>query len=331
MNKNKLFNLMLVVAIGLSAYFLSQLYILLDPLVIGILLGMAVRLIISFIPRLSTGLEISPRPFIFLGIILYGINLKFHKLLTIMPLAWLQLIVSMVVIFWLAGFLGKLLKINEKTSILTAVGTAICGASAIVMATPTIKAEKEDTGKALIAITLWGLIGVFLSPIIQKLLAMSEGAYALFVATTLPQTGMVKMAALFLGKNVEALALSIKVARTALIIPVLIILAILFREKEENQPLNSEKNGWNFPSIFWALAGFVLVGLLFSFFPILNPYAEIIKPYSTIVWTLAMAGIGLTIEIKSLIKGISRPLILGLFIWLAGIAIFMLGYWTIIK
>lgn len=324
----KLPGLIIVVVIGLVAYYLSQFYIIFDSLVVGLLLGMIIRLILGASPRFLPGLEAAPYLFIPLGIVLYGANLNLHKLSVVTPLAWLQLIVSAITIFWLASFLEQWLKIGGKTSILTAVGTAICGASAIIMASPIVKAKKEDTGKALLVITIWGLIGVFLYPFIQKLLAMPENAYALFTATTLPQTGFVKMAALFLGKSVETLALSIKVARTALIIPVLIIFAVIFRkEGEDGEPAITELKT---KVIYWALAGFILLGLLFSFIPELIPYAKTIQPWSAILWTLALTSIGLTIELKSLLKELFRPLILGILIWLVAIAIFMFGYWAII-
>ncbi len=320
----KLPGLILAIIIGLAAYFLSQIHILFDPLVLGILLGMIARLIIGANFRFLSGLEIAPHLFIPLGIVLYGTNLNLYKLSEISPLAWLQLIVSILIIFWLTNFIGQLLKIDKKTSILTAVGMAICGASAIIMVAPAIKAKKEDAGNALLTITFLGLAVVFLYPFIQKLFSIPENTYALFSATTLSQTGFVKMAALFLSKNAETLALSIKVARTALIIPVLIILSIIFREEKNEEEVTLVKS----KIIYWSMAGFILAGLSFSFIPGLIFYAKIMKPYSAILWTLALTSIGLTIEIKSLLKNLFRPLILGFILWLTAVIIFMFGYWT---
>lgn len=319
----------LAATIGVAAYYLSQLHILLDPLVVGILLGILVRLFIGDRQLFSSGLEFSPRLFIPVGIVLYGVNLEFQKLSQVMPIAWLQLAVSMVVVFWLAGFLGQWFKIGGKTGVLTAVGTAICGVSAVVMAAPAVKAEREDIGKALLAVVLWGIVGAFLYPFIQKFTGMSGEIYALFSATTLQTTGAVKTAVAFLGKNVETLALSIKLARTALIIPIIAVLAVVFGKENSETADNGIKQNSPF-FVYWALAGFVLAGVLFSFVPDLTAYVKTIKPYSAILWTLAMASIGLTIDIKNLLKNLARPLALGLFLWLGMIAIFMIGYWLII-
>lgn len=318
--------LILAIVIGAGAYYLSQFHILLDPLVVGILFGIFIRLAIGNSLIFAPGLEFTPRFIIPIGIVLYGVNLEFQKLSKVMPMAWLQMLVGMAVIFWLANFFGKLLKINEKTSILTAIGTAICGASAVAMAGPTVKAEKEDMGKALLVVVFWGIIGAFIYPFIQKFLIMPADIYALFAATTLHTTGAVKTAVLFLGKNTEALALSIKLARTALIIPIIIALSVFFRKEKEEESAARVNNIY----IYLALTGFVMTGILFSFIPELTGYVKTIKPYSAILWTLAMTSIGLTIDIKNLLNDLVKPLALGFLVWLGAIAVFMLGYWLII-
>lgn len=318
--------LIFAVIIGVASYYLSKFHVLLDPLMIGILFGIITRLFIGNRQLLSFGLEFSPRILIPLGVVLYGVNLEFQKLSNVMPMAWLQMLVMIVVIFWLADFFGRWLKINGKISVLIAVGTAICGASAIMMAAPTVKAEKEDTGKALLIVVFFGVIGAFLYPSIQKFLAMPIDIYALFAATTLHTTGAVKTAVLFLGKNTGILALSIKLARTALIVPIIIALVFIF-QKEQN---SSEVKSRSTLIIYLSLAGFIFVGLLFSFVPGLTAHMKILKSYSAILWTLAMASIGLTIDIRNLLKDFARPLLLGLLVWLGAIAIFMLGYWLII-
>lgn len=333
MNKN-IFGLISAIVVGVAAFYLSKSYPLFDSLVLGLLLGILTRLFFDIFHFPISGTESVSRFLVFTGLVLYGVNLKLDKLAEISVVTWLQVIVGIIVVFWLAIIAGKRLKICAKGSVLTAVGTAICGASAIIMSAFVIKAEKKDIGRALLAITVWGLMGVVLYPYIQKLLAMSADSYAVFTATTLSQTGFVKMAALYLGKSVESAALSIKVIRTALIIPILFILAIWFKEEKTALPAvngNGEKES-SFKWLYLALAGFVLAGISFSFLPVLFPYAKTITSLGigVILWTIAMASIGLGIEIKSFLAGFSRFLVLGLLLWLALIVVFMFGYWAVL-
>jgi uncharacterized integral membrane protein (TIGR00698 family) len=227
-----------------------------------------------------------------------------------------------------------MLKVGKKTTILVAVGTAICGASAIAIASPVVKAEKEDTGRALIIVVLLSIIGALAYPFVQKFLMMPESIYAFFSAVTLHTTGAVKTAVSSFGKEVSDLALSIKLARTTLIIPVLAILALIFRKEqysaENSVPAVSQTSRFQPLSIYIALVGFVLVGLLFSFVSELGAYVKTIKPYSAIFWTLALTSIGLTVDTRSLFKSLVRPAALGVIVWFGSIAIFLLSYWLII-
>ncbi|MFA4890601.1 MAG: putative sulfate exporter family transporter [Candidatus Paceibacterota bacterium] len=329
----KLPGLILIVITAVTAYYLSNYYPLIDSLVAGIILGMVIRLIIGSSPFFLSGTEFFPSLLIPIGLVLYGVNLKFQKVLEVASLTWivwLQLFVGISVVFWLAGILGRRLKISQGTSILTAVGTAICGASAIIMVAPIIRAKKDDIGRALLTITLFGLIGVFLYPFIQKFFGMPKDIYALFTSTTLSQTGFVKMAASYLGTACKDLALSLKLIRTILIVPVLIILSIIFSKKEDEPIAQDEQDEIKKPFlIYWALAGFITVGLLFSFVPVLAPYAKTIQPYSVFIWTMALVSIGLMIDVRILFKEFPRAAFLGLILWLVAIAVFMFGYWAV--
>lgn len=335
----KLPGLILIVVTAVIAYYLSNYYPLLDSLVAGIILGMIIRTIVGSRPFFLFGTEFFPSLLIPIGLVLYGVNLKFQKVLEVSSLTllvWLQLFVGILIIFWLADIFSRRLKINQATGILTAIGTAICGASAIIMAAPIIRAKKDDIGRALLTITLWGLIGVFLYPFVQKFFGMSKEVYALFTSTTLHQTGFVKMAASHLGTACKDLAISLKLIRTILIVPILIILSIIFSKKEDEPAINPPtpnvpaQDGARKPFlIYWALAGFIIMGLLFSFVPTLTPYAKTIQPYSVFIWTMALASIGLMIDIRNLLKELPRVIFLGLILWLTIIAVFMLGYWAI--
>lgn len=319
----------LATAVGFAAYYLSQFNILLDSLLVGIVLGVLVRFFLRDCTAFFPGLEFASRLFIPLGIILYGAKLEFQKLLEVPLVAWFQLTVGALVVFAVAIIFAKRLSVGGKVGILSAVGTAICGASAIVITAPAIKATKKDIGNALIAVVFWGIIGAFLYPFIQKLLMISTDAYTLFSASTLQTTGSIKTAMAPFGEDALNLALSVKVARTALIIPILAVLVVIFRRvKVEDTGLDAGQAEAKSPFfINIALVGFVVMGFLFSLVPNMVAYAGIANTYATILWTLAMASIGLLIDARGLLKELGRPLVLGFLLWMAVITMFVLGYW----
>ncbi|NIA06631.1 MAG: putative sulfate exporter family transporter [Actinobacteria bacterium] len=306
--------------VGYAAFYVAGLHKVLDPLVVGIVLGMVVRLFIGQHDFFDEGLNLVARMIIPIGIIIYGVNIKFHKL-DIIPFAtWLQIIIGVIIIFGLNQLLCKRLSVASETGLLISVGTAICGASAIAFATPAVKAKSEDTGTSLLVITIWGLVGVICYPWLQEWLNMSSDNYALLCATTLHQTGLVKTAAAQQGSDCLQVAMTIKMARTCMIIVIICLLPWL------TGPKKSAERGPKCRSL-WFLGGFVLVGLAFSFLPGLRPYATKVKPFASLIWTMAMTSLGLTVDLRSVARKMARPLLLGLVLWLAVVINFFVGYY----
>lgn len=329
MNK-KLAGFILAIVVGLFAWWIAGFHKALDALVVGIVLGMVIRTFLGERAYLLPGLEFAPKFFIPLGIILYGVNLKFHKLIVVPGIFWLQLIIGMVVIFLVAVYLGRKLGIRDQLSLLIATGTSICGASAIALATPLVKADSEETGASLITITIFGLIGMFLYPLAITYFELSKTGYALLCATTLHQTGLVKTAAFAMGKDCLYLALSIKMARTALIIPIIGFLCWYTGRKTtegspERERREEKKEKFFLFRIPWFLWVFVLVGFLVSFIPTLAPLAKTLKPWAGFFWTFALTSIGLTVDLKRMLNVGGVPLIVGLATWLTAIGVFILG------
>jgi len=310
--------LLLAIVLGLFAYWLAGFHAAADALVVGIILGMIVRTIVGDRPHFLPGLDLAPRLFIPLGVILYGINLKFHRLASVPVVFWLQLLVGIVAIFLIARYLGRRLGVRDENSFLIATGTAICGASAIAIATPVVKGDSEDAGASLITITILGLFGMLLYPLVVTYFAFNKTEYAIFCATTLHMTGLVKAAALTMGQSCVKLALSIKMARTAMIIPVVGFLWWYFHRKER---IKKKSILLHIPWFMWV---FVAVGLLTSFVPGLAPLVAILKPWAGIFFTVALTSIGLTVDLKKMLNVGGAPLIVGLACWIAAIGAFVL-------
>ncbi len=308
------------VLIGYAAFYIAGFNKALDPLVAGIVLGIIARFFIGKRDFLDKGFAFIAKVLIPIGIVIYGVNLKFHQLNVIPLTTWLQIIIGVIIIFGLNYLLCSKLSVSTKTGLLISTGTAICGASAIAFATPAVEAESEHTGTSLLVITVWGLVGVISYPLLQKYIGMSVDNYALLCATTLPQTGLVKTAAAQYGSDCVQTAMTIKMARTCMII-VLVCLLPRLAGLRKSGCIGTKSHSQCF------LLGFILVGLAFSFIPQLRPYAKDVKPFAAILWTMAMTGLGLTVDLRTIAHKIVKPLLLGLLLWLAVVINFFTGYY----
>ena len=319
--KNFLPGILLSLTAGIGIWILAGLWSWLDPLIGGIICGMILRTIIGERPQLLPGLNWAPVILIPPGIIFYGANLHF-KFEVVSHLIWLQIFVGIIIVVWICSSLGRILRVDKPTSLLVAVGTVICGASAIMIARPTVGGDNRDTAKALLVITIWGIVGLIGLPYIAKLLDMNVLTQAQLYATTLHQTGFVKAAAAHNSQACLDSAMTIKIARTMMIIPLLLAVGMLshFEVLKKSGDKNFKVR------IPWYLWGFLASGLMFSFIPHLSPLIPYVSLGSSLLWTMAMVSIGLTVDIKEIVPSLGRPLILGLGAWLVLLAIFFYTY-----
>lgn len=181
----------LCIFIASAAFYISQLHPAFDALVISIITGILIGSFLTKNENMDEGIALALKFFLPLGISLYGsqLMLKGH------PFVWLQAIIPLVLLFSFTLFLSKIMKIPGNIGILLATGISICGASAVAIVSPLIRAKKDETSIAIISVMMVGLIGMVFYPVLRNLLNFSPEGYALWVGATLPMIGQVQVAA----------------------------------------------------------------------------------------------------------------------------------------
>lgn len=137
-------------------------------LVLGLVLAPLAARRSSWIP----GLELARGTILKLAVILIGLRLSLVEVgqlgLIALPLVLLAIIVGL----GLCLLLARLFGVDRRLATLLAVGTAICGASAIAATAPGLKARREEVCYAVACVALAGLIATLVYPaLLQKLLA----------------------------------------------------------------------------------------------------------------------------------------------------------------
>jgi uncharacterized membrane protein YadS len=131
-------------------------------------------------------------------------------------------------------------------------------------------------------------------------------------------TGFVKIAAGVLGDSCVNLALSIKMARTAMIIPIIGFLCW------HNAVKDGTEKKFILSYIPWFLWAFILMGFLTSFLPVLAPVIAPLKLCAEIIFTIALTSIGLNVDFKNVLDIGGGALITGLITWLSLVCVFVL-------
>ncbi len=210
-----------------------------------------------------------------------------------------------------AGWLlARWLRVGRTVGTLVAVGTAICGGSAIAAAGPVLGAEERELSVALGTVFLLNSVALLVFPPIGHAAGLGEPAFGLWAALAIHDTSSVVGAALQYGPVATAVATTVKLARALWIVPVTLGLGLLLRREGRE----AGRRGGAPP---WFILGFLGVAAAATWLPALRPagLAAAAVARQAMVLTLYLVGLGLSRE--SLRAVGARPLLLGLLLWLA--------------
>jgi uncharacterized integral membrane protein (TIGR00698 family) len=135
-----------------------------SPILVAILLGLALAGVARERPGWAPGLQLAAGPLLHLAVMLIGLRLSLAQLGSLGLQAVPMVLAALACGLGLAILLGRLLGTGTKLTALLAVGSAICGASAIAATAPALKPRPEETAYALACVALFGLAATLLYP-----------------------------------------------------------------------------------------------------------------------------------------------------------------------
>lgn len=300
-----------------------------SAIMMAIILGMIVANTVRLPDNIGPGLKFCSSTILRLGIMFLGIRLSLLGAgaftLVALPFVVVAISIGLVVV----GFLGRRLGLSRQMSGLIAVGTSICGATAIVATAPLIKANESEVTYSIACITIFGLAAMFFYPILGHYLFAEQPALAgLFLGTSIHETAQVAGAGLMYEAQYDApLALDIatvtKLVRNLCMIAVIPLVGYLYGS-ERSGPTTDAKSRW-WTMIPWFIIGFALMSALRTVgdlgdraFGILDAatwgmVVQFVRDTAEICLLLAMSAVGLTSMFAGLRQIGARPFVLGLF------------------
>jgi len=163
----------------------------------AILLGLAIANTTGTAELFRPGLAIAVRWVLRAGIILVGVKLSFFDVVKLG--AWGVPVVTAIIVAALltATWLARALRLSDRLGILAAASTAICGVTAAVAVGPAIDAEESEIAYTVANVTLFGLAAMLAYPFLaHALFGADSGAIGLFLGTGIHDTSQVMGAAL---------------------------------------------------------------------------------------------------------------------------------------
>jgi len=305
---------------------------------VAIIVGIIIRNTTGIKDYFSSGISFSLKYALRAGIILLGFRLSLVEALKLGALGIPLIIACISSGLFLTLYLTNKMKQSNRLGTLIAVGTGICGVTAIMATSPVIKAREDEISYAVANITIFGLTGMLLYPFIADFFFATEPIKAgMFLGTAIHDTAQVTGAALiydqmFDSTKVVDVATVTKLTRNLFIIVIIPFVSYLFfknsrfTEKESKGSENKLPKWYTFIPLF--VVGFLLCAFLrtigdvtlvnsgeaFGFMTLENWstfYNEVSSFGTTYLLGMAMAGVGLSTNF-AMFKGIGiKPFYIG--------------------
>jgi uncharacterized integral membrane protein (TIGR00698 family) len=219
-------------------------------------------------------------------------------------------------------FIGtRLLKMDREMSLICSIGSAICGASAVLASESVLRTSHAKTAVAVSTVALFGTISMFLYPMIYTYLPhnLSDASFGIYIGSSIHEVPQVIAAGNMINAGVAQTSTIVKMTRVLMLVPVLLIIGFIWKKIRTSLPYKPYEERREHSGIvpWWA---FIFVGAVAFNSMISIPPAIIssIRSVDIFLLTMAMGAIGMETT-KAKFKEVGgKPFILAfiLFVWL---------------
>ncbi len=244
------------------------------------------------------------------GIVLLGARFLLGDVRRLGGISLVLIAIELVLALTFMTYLGRAFKLKPKLVTLLAVGSSICGVSAIIAAQGAIEADEEDSSYAIAAILLLGALSLFLFPLIGHALHLSDHAYGLWTGLAVDNTAEATAAGALYSDAAGKVAVLAKTCRNATIGFIVLGYAIYWASKGQAAAVK-DKGAFLWKKFPKFVLGFLLISLLATVGFFSKPQLAAVGNLSRWAFLLTFAGVGLRTNLRELSKQGARPLIVG--------------------
>lgn len=290
-----------------------------SPVVLGIIVGMIFgnTLPAGALGRLRPGTAFAVKYILRAAIIFYGFRITFQNILEVGVSGLLVSAVMVTSTLLLGVFLGKkLFNMDPELALLTASGSAICGAAAVVATESVLHSESHKAIVAVSTVVFFGTISMFVYPALERfgILNMSSDIFGIYIGGSIHEVAQVVVAGNAVNEAAAASGIIVKMTRVMLLVPVLLSIGFFVIKKNK---ANGRASGQKFPIPYFVL-GFILVAGINSLNLFSTEVVNEINIADTFLLTMAMCALGMGTTFSKFKEAGTKPVYLAslLFVWL---------------
>ena len=336
---NALHGVLLIALFSCSAFYIAEIPFVkslsFSPLIVGIILGMFyANSLRNRLPEAWTpGIRYCSKQILRAGIVLYGFRLTLADVAAVgVPAVAVDAVVVAGTLL-LGVLFGRLMKLDKDTALLTATGSSICGAAAVLGAEPVVRGESYKTAIAVSTVVIFGTVSMFLYPVLYRaglLDGLGNAGVAIYTGATLHEVAHVAGAGNAMDPSgafgIAGTATITKMIRVMMLAPVLVIMGIaLSGRKSKDASGKAQKSKITIPWFAFGFIGIICLNSLLQYLLGVDSVKEIplngaIEYIDTFMLTMAMTALGTDTSIDKFKQAGAKPFVLAglLYIWLVG-------------
>lgn len=263
----------------------------LEAIVLAILIGAVVRtwIVRDFTP-FAHGTHVASGLILECSIVLLGAGSDLRALVAAGPAILLGVIVIVGVTLLFGTFIGQQFGLPRTHALLVAVGNAICGNSAISAAAPVVGARRDEVASAIAFTAVLGVCVILGLPSLIPLLHLSDQQYGIVAGLTVYAVPQVIAAAYPVSIAAGQAATLVKLMRVLLLGPVVLLLSL-------TEHRAAHVRWWR--AVPWYIVGFFVTAALRTTDVIPASAGDTIREGARLLTVLAMAGLGLAVDLDA--------------------------------
>src|SRR3989441_2528613 len=244
------------------------------------------------------------------GIVLLGVRFLLGDVVKLGGVSLVCVALELAVAIAIMTALGRAFRLTPKLVSLLAIGSSICGVSAIIAAKGAIDADDEDASYAIAAILALGALSLFVFPVIGRAFGMTDNAYGLWVGLAVDNTAEATAAAALSSDAAGRFAVLAKTTRNATIGFVVLAYA-LYWIRRGGVPAIGNKAAFLWQKFPKFVLGFLVISGVATAGVFSRPQSTDLANLSRWAFLFSFAGIGLRTNIRTLSNQGWRPLVVG--------------------
>lgn len=296
-----------------------------SPLIIGIVAGALYGNVLrdGMPASWAAGVNFSARKLLRIAVAFFGLRVSLQEIAQVgLPglVESVLIVVSTLVIGTWVGM--KLMKLDRDTALLTAAGSAICGAAAVLAFESTLQSKPHQSAMAVGSVVLFGTLSMFLYPVLYHAgwLHLDTVGAGLFFGGTIHEVAQVVGAASNVSPEATHIATIVKMTRVMLLVPVLLALGVWLSRSARGA---AAANGTHAPrklAIPWFALGFLALVVVNSMHVLPEAATHTLNTLDTFALTMAMTALGIETRVAQVKQAGPRALTTGLilYVWLVG-------------